>query len=70
MQTANTAPTFDHHTFSLLDAFLWTGAPGRSHNSTCHAGDAPPGVWFSRFAIELASNASQQLGPKWPRLPY
>lgn len=28
-QTANTAPTFDGHTFPRLDAFLWTGVPGR-----------------------------------------
>jgi endoglucanase len=68
--TANTAPTFDGLTFPLLDAFLWTGAPGRSHGSSCQPGDAPPGVWFSRFAIELASNASQQLGPKFPNEPY
>ena len=38
--TANTAPTFDGRTFPLLDAFRWTGTPGRSHDSDCHPGDA------------------------------
>ena len=69
--TADTAPTFDGHTFfPRLDAFLWTGVPGRSHGSTCHPGDAPPGVWFARFALELAANANQQLGPAYPGQPY
>ena len=54
----------------LLDAFLWTGVPGRSHNSTCHPGDAPAGVFFTRFALELAANANQELGPGFPSLPY
>lgn len=68
--TANTAPTFDGHTFQLLDAFLWTGTPGRSHNSDCHPGDAPAGVFDPGFALELASNANQQLGPGYPSQPY
>lgn len=61
--TADTDPTFDGHAFPLTDAFLWTGVPGRSHNSNCHPGDAPAGVFDVRFALELATNASNQLGP-------
>jgi endoglucanase len=68
--TANTSPTFDGHTFPLLDGFLWTGTPGRSHNSDCHPGDAPAGVFDPRFALELASNANQKLGPGYPGQPY
>jgi hypothetical protein len=61
--TAQTNATYDGHSFLLTDAFLWTGVPGRSHNSNCHPGDAPAGVFDPRFAMELASNASDQLGP-------
>lgn len=61
--TANTSPTYDGRRFSLTDAFLWTGVPGRSHNSNCHPGDAAAGVFDPRFALALASRASDQLGP-------
>ncbi len=69
-QTANTAPTYDRHTFRLLDAFLWTGVPGTSYGSQCHPGDAPAGVWFTRYALELAANANQQLGLGFPSQPH
>jgi endoglucanase len=68
--TTDTAPTFDGHRFALLDAFLWTGVPGRSHASNCHRGDAPGGVFFDRFALELAANANQKLGPGFKSQPY
>jgi endoglucanase len=61
--TADTDPTFDGHAFPLTDAFLWTGVPGRSHNSNCHPGDASAGVFDLGFALELAANAGNQLGP-------
>jgi hypothetical protein len=67
--TAATNPTFDGHSFALTDAFLWTGEPGRSHNSNCHPGDQPAGVFDVRFALELAANASNQLGPPNAPLP-
>jgi hypothetical protein len=57
--------------FRYLDGFLWTGVPGRSHGSSC-----PNGPWKSagtfdpRFALELAQNANQQLGPHYPSQPY
>jgi hypothetical protein len=66
--TAQTNPTFDGHSFPLADGFLWTGVPGRSHNADCHPGDAPAGVFDPRFALELAANASDQLGPPLPVL--
>ena len=56
--------------FPLADAWLWTGVPGRSHNSSCHPGDAPAGVFFVRFALELAANADGKLGPGYPDAPY
>jgi hypothetical protein len=74
--TADTAPTFDAFTFdnhwssAILDAFLWSGVPGRSHNSNCSPGAAPAGVFDVPFALELAQNANQQLGPGYPSLPY
>ena len=61
--TADLAPTDDGLVFPLVDALLWTGVPGRSHNSNCHPGDASAGVFDLRFALELASNASDQIGP-------
>ncbi|MHB8690137.1 MAG: glycoside hydrolase family 6 protein [Solirubrobacteraceae bacterium] len=70
LPTGATSPTFDGHSFPLLDGFLWTGVPGRSHNSNCHPGDAAAGVFFSKFALELAANANQQLGPGYPSQPY
>ena len=68
--TGSTTPTSDGHTVPLLDAFLWTGVPGRSHNSDCHPGDASAGVFDPRFALELAENADQRLGPGYPSQPY
>jgi hypothetical protein len=69
--TADTNPTFDGLNFPLLDAFLWTGAPGRSHNSNCPGGPwKPAGVFDPRFALELAQNANQQLGPGFNGQPY
>jgi endoglucanase len=54
-----------------LDGFLWTGVPGRSHNSNCPGGPwKPPGVFDPRFALELAENADQRLGPGYPSHPY
>lgn len=71
MPTGNVDPTFDGHTFKYLDAFLWTGEPGRSHNSNCAGGPwQPAGVFDPKFALELAQNANQQLGPGYPSLPY
>jgi len=68
--TADTQPTWDGHTFPLLDAFLWTGVPGRSHGTTCYPGAKPAGVFDPRYALELAENANQQLGPGYPSSPY
>lgn len=71
MPTGNVNPTFDGHTFKWLDGFLWTGVPGRSHNSNCPNGPwQPAGVFDPRFAQELAQNANQQLGPGFPSEPY
>jgi hypothetical protein len=69
--TGDVSPTFDGRTFSYLDAFLWTGAPGRSHNSSCPGGPwQPAGVFDPKFALELAQNADQRLGPGFPSRPY
>jgi hypothetical protein len=71
MPTGNVSPTSDGLTFKYLDAFLWTGVPGRSHNSNCPAGPwQPAGVFDPRFALELAQNANQRLGPGYPSKPY
>ena len=55
--------------FALDDGLLWTGVPGRSHNANCHPGDAAAGVFDVRFALELAANASDNLGPAGLLLP-
>jgi hypothetical protein len=69
--TGNVNPTFDARTFRYLDAFLWTGVPGRSNNSNCPNGPwKPGGVFDPRFALELAENANQKLGPGYPTQPY
>jgi endoglucanase len=69
--TGQVAPTFDGRTFKGLDGFLWTGVPGRSHNSSCPNGPwQPGGVFDPRFALELAQNANQKLGPGFPSRPY
>jgi hypothetical protein len=74
--TADTMPTFDGHNLDghwsdrILDGFLWSGVPGRSHSNTCYPGAAPAGVFDLRFALELSQNANQQLGPGFPSQPY
>ena len=71
MPTGNVSPTFDGRRFMYLDAFLWTGVPGRSHNSNCPGGPwQPAGVFDPRFALQLAQNANQKLGPGFPSSPY
>jgi hypothetical protein len=71
LPTGDVSPTFDGHTFRNLDGFLWTGVPGRSHNSNCPNGPwQPAGVFDPRFAVELAQNANQKLGPGYPSQPY
>jgi Glycosyl hydrolases family 6 len=71
MPTGDIDPTFDGLTFPYLDGFMWTGVPGRSHNSNCPGGPwKPAGVFDPRFAAELGQNANQQLGPGYPSEPY
>jgi endoglucanase len=71
MPTGNVSPTFDGKTFTGLDGFLWTGVPGRSHKSSCPNGPwQPAGVFDTRFALELAQSANQQLGPGYPSQSY
>ena len=71
MPTGNVDPTLDGYTFKYLDGFMWVGVPGRSHNSNCPAGPwQPAGVFDPRFALELADNANQKLGPAYPSEPY
>jgi hypothetical protein len=71
MPTGDVDPTFDGQTFRWLDGFLWTGVPGRSHNSNCPGGPwQPAGVFDPRFALELAQDANQQLGPGFASEPY
>jgi hypothetical protein len=71
MPTGDVNPTFDGHTFTDLDGFMWTGVPGRSHNGNCPGGPwKPAGVFDPRFALELAQNANQRLGPGYPSEPY
>lgn len=71
--TADTMPTFDGQTLDgswpdkIVDAFLWSGTPGRSHNANCPGGPwAAAGVFDPRFAQELASAANQQLARNDP----
>jgi hypothetical protein len=68
--TGDVTPTFDGFKFPFLDGFLWTGVPGRSHGTNCGPGSAPAGVFDVNFAVELATNANQRLGPGYPSLPY
>lgn len=71
LPTGNVSPTFDGNSFNDLDGFLWTGVPGRSHGSNCPNGPwQAAGVFDPRFALELAQNANQQLGPGYPSQPY
>jgi hypothetical protein len=48
-------------TYPSVDAFLWVHTPGRS-SGTCNGGPAPGDFWWQR-AVQLAENASSQLGP-------
>lgn len=69
--TGDVHPTLDGKNFAGLDGFLWTGVPGRSHNSNCPGGPwQPAGVFDPKFALELAQNANQKLGPGFPSQPY
>ena len=71
MPTGNVHPTSDGYNFKGLDGFLWTGVPGRSHNSNCPGGPwQPAGVFDPKFALELAEHANQRLGPGYPTEPY
>jgi hypothetical protein len=71
MPTGEVNPTFDGYSFKGLDGFMWTGVPGRSHNSNCPGGPwQAAGVFDPRFALELAQNANQELGPGYPSEPY
>src|SRR5205807_9180502 len=71
LPTGDVHPTDDGLSFGNLDAFMWTGVPGRSHNSNCPNGPwKAPGVFDPRFALELASGANQKLGPRYPSRPY
>ena len=71
MPTGDVDPTSDGLTFPNLDGFMWTGVPGRSHNSNCPGGPwKAAGVFDPRFALELAQNANQQLGPGFASEPY
>jgi len=54
--------------FPHVDAFLWTNAPGHSSGS-CNGGP-PAGTFWVERAIDLAVNANQQLGPRFPSSPY
>ena len=69
--TGTVHPTFDGHDFKYLDGFLWTGVPGRSHNSSCPGGPwKGAGVFDPKFALELATNANQKVGPGYKSQPY
>jgi endoglucanase len=69
--TGDVSPTFDGKNFQGLDGFLWTGVPGRSHNSNCPGGPwKPAGTFDPKFGLELAQNANQKLGPGSPSQPY
>jgi endoglucanase len=71
MPTGNVNPMFDGLRFRYLDGFLWTGTPGRSHNSNCPGGPwQSAGVFDQRFALELAQHANQRLGPRYRSEPY
>jgi glycosyl hydrolase family 6 len=68
--TTDTNPTLDGYSFPLLDAFLWTGVPGLSHDRKCHHGSAPAGAWDFGFSLQLAANANNKLGPGYPSRGY
>lgn len=52
-----------------VDAFMWTGVPGRSAGS-CGHGYAGGGQFDTRLALSLSSNANLQLGPHDHSHPY
>jgi endoglucanase len=54
--------------FHNLDALLWTHVPGMSGGS-CDGGP-PPGSFWPAYAVSLAANANQKLGPGYPSQPY
>ena len=55
-----------------VDAFVWSGVPGLSggNHAGCNGVTTPPGLFDLGFALQLARNASEQLGPRSPRRPY
>jgi endoglucanase len=55
--------------FALVDAFEWTGTPGRSAGD-CGAGHAPPGAFDVGLALGLSARADDRIGPAYPRRPY
>jgi endoglucanase len=55
--------------FAQVDAFLWTGTPGRSAGP-CGHGYAPPGTFDDRWALSLSASANGQLGRGYPSRPY
>jgi endoglucanase len=59
-------PTIDPG-FPHVDGFLWTHVPG---NSSGCGGGPPAGVFWPARAMELAANADDRLGPRYPSSPY
>ena len=53
----------------LVDAFEWTGTPGRSAG-VCGVSKSPPGSFDLGLALGLAANANNRLGPRDPSQPY
>jgi endoglucanase len=53
--------------FPAADAFMWTHPPG---NSSGCGGGPPGGVFWVQRAVQEAENASNRLGPSFPKLPY
>jgi endoglucanase len=54
--------------FHNLDALMWTHVPGMSGGSC--GGGPPAGSFWPAYAISLAANANQKLGPGYPSQPY
>jgi endoglucanase len=55
--------------FALVDAFEWTGTPGRS-SGHCGVGTTSGGVFDVNLALYYAARANNQLGPGYPSRPY
>ncbi|HET8980702.1 MAG TPA: glycoside hydrolase family 6 protein [Solirubrobacteraceae bacterium] len=53
--------------FRYADAFLWTHPPG---NSSGCGGGPPGGVFWPARAVQLAQDANDRLGPRFPSQPY